>query len=147
MVSAQQLLDDYLFIGPLLVQRLQEQLGADMPVEEVEDLQTAGESERRAHVVWVLWAGDQFGDQAMGGAGQAIAQRWLVVLFIRNESIGDRAARRRSAGAWLGRIQRALGGFKPSGCVRGLRRAQGPAPNYTRAEGMFPLLFAIDLNL
>lgn len=146
-MSAQQLLDDYLFIGPLLVQRLQEQLGADMPVEEVEDLQTAGDSERRAHVVWVLWAGDQFGDQAMGGAGQAFAQRWLVVLFIRNESLGNRASRSQAAGAWLGRIQRALGGFKPAGCLRGLRRAQGPSPNYTKAEGMFPLLFAIDLNL
>lgn len=142
--------DDYLFIGPLLQQRLLDQV-PDVPVDIIETPDQALESDRRELVLQVLWAGDAFdgGDRgnARAGASQMVQQRWLVLLAMNNVA-RPADARQVKAGPLLSSIHRAVAGWEPRGAQRTFRRAQSPLrPILTKAKAVYPLGFEITLNL
>lgn len=141
---------DYLFLGPLLVQRLKDQVG-DVPVEQIERPEQVLAADNRSRVLMVMWAGDVVPasepGRAAGGASQKITQRWLVLLAVQNVGM-TAAARQDGAGPWLSRIHKALAGWKPEGAVHPLTRASSSmAPDFTKTKGLFPMGFEIQLNL
>jgi hypothetical protein len=140
------LLANYLFIAPLLEARLQEQI-VSVPVEAIEQLAQAGAEDARPTVIYLLWDGDQFGDSTPRGTSQIVSQRWLALLYQRHMSPNDKDARAQAAGRHLSSIHKAVAGWKPEGCERPFRRAQGRSPSYSKTSGLFPLTFEIDLHL
>lgn len=150
-MSSPQVLDNYLFLQPLIAARLKDQLADDTPIEGIESLTQAGDQDKRPRVIYVMWAGDIFDESDSGRAGrgvsQMVRQRWMVALRINNASQVDKAARNADAGRWLSRIHKALAGWVPDGLGRPFVRSGSVAPNYTKASGLFPLGFAIQLNL
>lgn len=150
-MSTPDLLSNYLFLQPLIEARLREQLSNSVPVEGIEELSQAGVEDRRPQVVFVYWAGDRFdesdGGRAGRGASQLFRQRWLVLIYVRNDSQTNRAARNQAAGELLSRVHKSLAGWQPEGLARTFTRANGPVPNYTRASGLLPLAFEITLTL
>lgn len=141
---------DYLFIGPLIEARLQDQV-TDIPVDLVERSDQVLAADRRQRVLMVLWAGDRFdqseGGRAGAGASQIVHQRWLVLLGMAN--VGRTPdARHSGAGAWLSQVHAALAGWTPPGAARAMRRANASlAPTFTDAKAVYPLGFEITLTL
>jgi len=150
-MSSTALLANYLFLQPLIEQRLQAELGGELPVAGIESLTQAGDADQRQKVIYVMWAGDAFDESDAGraqrGASQMVRQRWMVALRISNVGQTDMAARNKEAGPLLSRIHSALAGWTPEGAGRPFVRAGALAPNYTKASGLFPLGFAIQLTL
>jgi hypothetical protein len=145
-VSNAALASNYLFCGPLLEQRLRESLPGT-PVEGIEDLAQAGAEDARQRALFVLWDGDRFGDTALSGRAQIVTQRWLVLLYQRHASPTQRDARAQAAGPVLSTVHQAVAGWAPEGAHRAFKRGPGRAPSYTKASGLFPLTFEIDLTL
>lgn len=142
------LLADYLFVGPLLVTRLCEQV-PDIPVDLCERPEQVLAADRRSRVLMVMWAGDRF-DTAAGrmheSASQVVHQRWLIALGIQN--VGKADARNVDAGPLLSKVHYAIAGWRPEGCPRALLRANAPlAPTFTEARAIYPLGFEIPLSL
>lgn len=151
-MSNPSLVADYLFIGPLIERRLQEELDPGTPVEGIERLSQARDAQDlRALVVYVMWGGDRFdgGDagRAGGGTSQRLFQRWIVWVRVRNASQAAKDARNAGAGPLLSVVHKALAGWEPEGALRKLVRTQGPAPDYQAASGLYPLAFEINLAL
>lgn len=144
-MSLPALLTDYLFIGNLLAARLRD-LVADVPVEVVESPDQLMRADNRARVLYVLWAGDRFGERA-GGRSQQMWQRWLVVLAIKN--VGAQAdARQAKAGPLLSQVHRAVVGWTPEGAVLTFGRADSPLrPDIRKDLALYPLGFDIQLSL
>jgi|GEM_PF-5397200 len=141
--------DDYLFVGPLLVARLTDQV-ADIPVELCERPEQVLEADRRTRVLMVMWAGDRF-DTGAGrmaeSASQIVYQRWMVALGINNVS-AVRDARNASVGKLLSSVHHSVAGWKPEGSPRALLRANAPlAPTFTKDKAIYPLGFEIALSL
>lgn len=138
---------DYLFLGPLIRQRIAAQI-AGLPVEGVAELQQIVDSQDQRHqVAFVLWSGDRFPDTAMGGEASVVFQQWDVWLRVFNASPLNLDGRNDAAGPVLSTLHKALAGWKPEGLFRSFRRMAGPRPNYQRVSGMYPLSFEITLNL
>lgn len=142
---------DYLFVGPLVLARLADQV-TGTPVEGIEDMaQARDDADMRPRVLYVMWGGDRFdtteAGRAANGASQKLYQRWIVWLKVRNASQARKDARNTEAGAVLMQVHKALAGWVPPGGLRPLVRTQGPAPDYKPASGLYPLSFEIQLAL
>jgi hypothetical protein len=141
---------DYLFLAPLIAQRLLDQV-PDIPVDVCETTKQVLEADKRQRVLLVLWAGDRVADgeasRASGGASQLLHQRWLVMLGLNNVAkAGD--ARNVAAGPVLSQVHKALAGWTPPGAARPLRRASAPLqPTFTESKAVYPLGFEITLTL
>lgn len=151
-MSVEALLTNYLFIGPLLEQRLREQIGEGIPVEGIEAMSQARDAqEKRAVVLYVMWGGDRFntseGGRAAGGASQLMHQRWIVFVRVENASTVNKDARSERAGPLLSAVHKAIAGWKPEGSYRTMVRTQGPGPDYQATSGLYPLAFEIQLAL
>lgn len=140
------LAQDYFYVGPLLEERLREQIAEGIPVEGVEVMaQIRDDSDHRALVMFVMWGGDRFGEAV--GTAQLAYQRWVVWVRARNASQADKDARNKAAGPLLSAITRAVVGWKPADCLRPFRRTNGPAPDYKPVSCLYPLAFEIQLPL
>jgi hypothetical protein len=144
------LLEDYLFIGPLLRERLLAEV-PDVPVDLCETVDQVLAADRRERVLMVMWAGDAFPDTpgSEAGAGKSVAfrQRWLVLLALNNVSAA-RTARNDRAGALLSQVHKAVSGWAPDGAHRPFRRANAPLrPDINQAKAIYPMGFEIQLNL
>lgn len=139
------LLDNYLFLAPLIERRVQDAL-PDVPVEAIEQLSQV-EGDKRPTVIYVLWSGERFGDSTPRASAQIVTQDWLVLLRQQHMSLNDKDARAQAAGRHLAHVHKAIAGWTPDGAVKPFRRVQGRAPNYTKTDGLFPLTFGIDLYL
>lgn len=141
---------DYLFIGPLIEQRLRAQL-PDIPVDLCETVEQVLAADKRQRVLMVLWASDRVDSnpdgQARAGASQMLHQRWLVMLGLANA--GRTAdARNLAAGPVLSQVHKALAGWTPEGAGRALRRANAPLqPTFTSTKAVYPLGFEVTLTL
>lgn len=137
---------DYLFIGPLIVARLVDQV-PDIAVDLVERADQVLKADQRSKVLMVMWAGDRFNDEARQGASQQVQQRWLAILALNN--VGKLAASRsNAAGQLLSQVHLALAGWAPEGSPRPLKRANAPmAPTFTDTKAVFPLGFEVQLTL
>ena len=73
------------------------------------------------------------------------AQRWMVVLAVRNARAGgNNAALADEAGPLLPMIRAALAGWVPLDEGRPLRPASGMAPGFGVAFAYYPLAFELD---
>jgi hypothetical protein len=141
------LASDYLFLQPLIEQRLRDQI-AGLPVEGIEQLAQAVDSQdQRPRVCYVLWSGDRFPEAAPRGSASVVVQQWTAWLRVRNASAADKDARNEAAGAVLSALHKALSGWAPPDQQRAFRRASGARPNYQATSGLYPLTFEIELYL
>lgn len=155
-MALQPIHEDYLFVGPLIVQRLRDQMaGLVQPVDvmSIEHLrQAAANMGTRSPVVFVLWDGEGMGSgvrDANHGSARILHQIWTVCLYVRNASQVVPAARDLDAGPMLSRIHVALAGWRPEGSIHPFHRTSpGKRPQYPAdsASAMYPLSFSIDLH-
>lgn len=151
-MSTEALAANYLFLQPMLEARLRELFAVDgIPVEGIESLAQVGDADLRPLIVYVMWAGDTFDESDAGragrGASQMLRQRWMVGLRVSNVAQANRDARNTSAGQLLSRIHKSIAGWAPPGLARAFVRAGSLTPSYTKASGMYPLGFGIQLTL
>jgi len=149
---------DYLFLGPLIVERLRDQLAvqglpiAPQDIVRVEDLaQAPGAAGVGGALIFVLWDGEAFvqGDrgQASTSPAQQVSQTWTVVARVRNASQVIDDPHNAVAGRLLSAIHAALAGWVAPGAVRPLQRSQGRRPDYQANDGLYPLSFSVSLHL
>lgn len=140
------LLQDYLFIGPLIEQRLREQL-PDMPVDVCETVEQVLAADQRTQVLMVMWAGERFGDRAADGRAQKLRQTWVVILGL--NFVGKTAPTRyQKASPLLTLVHRALAGWTPEGaCAPLVPVNTGLRPDINRNKALYPLGFEIDVSL
>ena len=144
------LLLDYLFLGPLITERLRAVVTGLDQVDGIEELAQASEAKVIGSRAFVLWDGESFAGEpgrAGGGARQIVTHTWTVLLAVRNASQVDPAARNTSAGPHLSAIHKALAGWTPDGVFRPFIRVNGRKPNYRANVALYPLTFSIDLTL
>lgn len=141
------LLADYLYLQPLIIERLISQMpeGQVLPVEGAERMAQVFETDLRPMVVWVVWGGDRFAASSPAGAASA-RQGWLVLLAMRSVAPNP-DARNAAAGPWLARLHKALDGWNPSGGPGAAKfaRVQGPKPDYKAVSALYPLMFEIPI--
>lgn len=155
-------LTDYFQVGPAVQQQLRV---ADIGLSDVGELasladalsgggsesdiaQRIGQIAPRAPAAFVGFDGEPLMIDTDGG-GQILAQRWLVVLVVRNASDTARnGALRRDAGPLLLNVISVLGGWRPDiQYVGNLTRAPAPRPFIGPGVGLFPLAFTVPLYL
>lgn len=146
------LLDDYLFIGPLLQARLREQIAVFAPAGAVGGVKEMAEAATRAiHApqAYVLWDGDGFATGDSGRAGTrslAISQKWTVFVAVRHADQHQPDAVNEAAGPLLSAVHRAIHGWTPEGAFRPFSRVGGRRPVYRTNDGTYPVSFEISLN-
>lgn len=149
-MSLPDLANDYLFLAPLIEQRIKDTV-ANVPVDVCETAAQVLAADKRSQVVMVLWAGDRFdaSDRGRAGAGaqQILTQRWLVMLGI-SSAAPTPDARNTRAGPLLSQLHKALAGWTPQGAYRPFVRANAALqPTFTSNKAVYPLGFEITLNL
>lgn len=136
---------DYLFLQPLIIKRLADQV-PELPVDGAERMSQSFENDMRPMAVWVVWGGDRFAADAPQGASFC-RQGWLILLAMRNVAQTP-DARNSAAGPWLAKLHQALNGWSPTGQPGAAKfaRVQGPKPDYKSVSALYPLMFEIPLH-
>lgn len=138
-------IEDYLFLGPLIAERLADQV-PDVPAEVVETAEQVFAADRRTQVLMVMWAGDAPGDGA-ARTSTIIRQRWLVLVALGDVSL-VKDARQLRAGPLMSQVHKALVGWVPRGAVKPLTRAAASVrPDIRKDKALYPLGFEIELSL
>jgi len=137
------MLADYLAAGPLIIARIADAVPGIVSVLPARDLASLTESTLQSPTVFVVYDGDRLADTAGRGQAQAVQQRWLVVLAIRNAKQGDGGAGMAAeAGPLLVGLLKALQGWQPNSTdYRPLVRVAAPRPGYSPAFAYYPLAF------
>lgn len=142
-----ELAKNYLFVQPLIAARLSDEL-PDVPVRSIDSLATATENDVRDAVIYVLFEGERFTDEAGNGLRNMVRQRYSVMLGIEHKRQNDEAGRNANAGPLLSRIHAALSGYTHESLhTRTFKRANGRPPIYTTGVALYPLTFEISINL
>lgn len=137
--------EDYLFLGPLIQERLADQV-PDMPVEVVETADQVFAADRRQQVLMVMWAGDVPAGTA-ARASTVLRQRWLVMVALGDVSL-VKDARQLRAGPLMSQVHKALVGWVPRGAVHPFTRAAASMrPDIRKDKALYPLGFEIELSL
>lgn len=143
---------DYLFVAQPILARLRERVQG-IPPGDVIQIEEIGQADggARSPLIYVLWEGDKLPAEddakALQSSVQQVHQLWSALLYVRNASQVDLAARNTSAGRLLSQIHFALAGFRPEGCVRPFSRAQGRAAQYRTNSALYPLTFSVPIHL
>jgi len=138
---------DYLFLEPLLVERIQDQVQGLRLVGTAPDLEAVDELQQEAPAAYVIYLGDSTpgGAEHQGGSRrvQALTQYWAAVLTIHyGDAQGTGEGARREAGPLLGAMITALSGWTPKDCIRPLARAAQNVPTaYSNGFYYYPLVF------
>ena len=138
---------DYLFLEPLLIERITAQVDGLQLVAGVPDLQTVAENQNYSPAVYVIYLGDEIatGPAGQGGAKkiQTVTQNWAVVLAVYSaDANGDGSEARRDAGPLLGKLISAVTGWKPSIDVNPFGRSARQSPvAYNAGYFYYPLVF------
>ncbi|HIE0069181.1 TPA: phage tail terminator protein [Pseudomonas aeruginosa] len=138
---------DYLFLEPLLIERIRSEVPGLAIVSGVPDLAALSEQDQPAPSVYVVYLGDETGTGAdhQGGqrAIQTVGQQWAVVLVVHYaDSSNSGEGARREAGPLLGRLVKALTGWAPAIDVAPLARSARQSPaTYASGYLYFPLVF------
>ncbi|CDM42388.1 phage tail terminator protein [Ectopseudomonas oleovorans] len=139
--------DDYLFLEPLLVERIRAQVPGLADVLAIPDLASLDEDGQVSPSVYVVYLGDDTGSGAphQGGARkiQTVTQNWAAVLHVYYaDATGRGEGARREAGPLLGKLLTELTGWMPDGCTTPLARAPRQAPvAYSNGHFYYPLVF------
>jgi hypothetical protein len=143
------LLLDYLFLGPLIEQRLRNEVSG-LAVRGIEQLAQATEANVRSLDAFVLFEGESFAEGDAGRASsssQLVTQKWTVLLAVRNASQVDANGRNNAAGPYLSSMHKALSGWTPPDAFRAMRRSNGRQASYGGNTALYPLTFSITLNI
>lgn len=140
--------DNWLAAGDRIVTRLAAQVPALRMVETMTTLTAEGIEQRiktQAPAAIVVYMGDRITPDPRAPRVTAGAQRWMVVLAVRNARAGgNNAALADEAGPLLPMIRAALAGWVPLDEGRPLRPASGMAPGFGVAFAYYPLAFELD---
>jgi len=138
---------DYLFLEPLLIERVRAEVAGLALVGGVPDLASVAERQQLSPAVYLIYLGDELGTgpKAQGGLGQVqtVSQLWAAVLALYcADPNGEGSGARREAGPLLGQLLNALTGWTARADVTPLTRRQGPS-EVAYADGYFyyPLVF------
>jgi hypothetical protein len=138
---------NYFFAQQIMVDRLQETL-PELPVRGIDSLATATDNDVRDAVVYVLFEGERFTDDAGNGLRNAVRQRFSAMLGVEHKRQNDDAGRNGEAGPLLSKIHKALAGFTHDSLMtRPFKRTNGRSPIYTPGSAIYPLSFEILINL
>jgi hypothetical protein len=139
---------DYLFMQPLIAQRLRDQIPGLLAYG-VQSMDQILATELREPVCFVLWDGERFKDVGRSGGSTIATQRWAVMLAVANATQDAQdAPLNNQAGPLLAQIHTALAGCEVEQIPgRALRRVNGRTPIYSANAGVYPLTFEIDINL
>ena len=142
------IVDNWLAAGDRIVTRLAAQVPALRMVETMTTLTAEGIEQRiktQAPAAIVVYMGDRITPDPRAPRVTAGAQRWMVVLAVRNARAGgNNAALADEAGPLLPLIRSALAGWVPLDEGRPLRPASGMAPGFGVAFAYYPLAFELD---
>ncbi|MDO9094437.1 MAG: hypothetical protein Q8R98_04290 [Rubrivivax sp.] len=143
------LLDDYLFVGPLMKRRLELQV-PDIPVDVCETADQILAADKRAQLLQVMYAGDRFvesDDGRASRASQVVHQRYLVCVAL-NHVGQEKDSRHLRAGPLMSLVHKALAGWTPDGAARPFVRANAALrPQITPQKAIYPMGFEISLTL
>lgn len=140
--------DDYLFLEPLLIERIKAQVSGLAEVVAVPDLVSLEEDSQSSPSVYLVYLGDEIGSGAAHQGGlrkiQAVTQNWAAVLHVYYaDATGRGEGARLEAGPLLGQLLTALTGWIPDGCSTPLARTPKQAPvTYSNGHFYYPLVFA-----
>jgi hypothetical protein len=141
------MLNDYLFLQGLIEARIASQIGDQVGVEPVNQLEEIAGKNLPRDTVFVYWDGERIPDDASGGASTMTQQLYTVLLAKRNAR-QVKGALNESAGPMLSALHRALAGWTPAGAMRPFRRSSaGRRPYYGANVALYPLTFSISLTL
>ncbi|HCF9240803.1 TPA: hypothetical protein NI607_005261 [Pseudomonas aeruginosa] len=138
---------DYLFLEPLLIERIRSEVSGLAIVSGLPDLATLDEQSQASPCVYVIYLGDEVGTgadhQGGGRAIQTVVQHWAAVLTVfYADAVNDGEGARREAGPLLGRLLQALTGWSPARDVGALARSPQASPaSYSNGYFYFPLVF------
>jgi len=136
-------MNDWLAIGPAIVERLRERAKSFADVRTAVSIEAAVEQTPRYPAAWVIWRGDTVIESPAALALQQADQQWLVLVAVRD--LRDQATGAgvvESAGPLLGEVISALTGFvPPSPSMRLMRASVQDAPGAMNGVGFFPLAF------
>jgi hypothetical protein len=140
--------EDYLYLQPLIAQRLREQM-PNLVAYGVQSMDQILATELRQPVAFVLWDGERFADAARAGGSTISAQRWAVMLAVANANQDAQdAPLNNEAGPLMAGIHKALAGWEPEGIAgRSFKRVNGRSPIYSPNAGIYPLTFEASINL
>lgn len=142
------IVDNWLAAGDRIVTRLAAQVPALRMVETMTTLTAEGIEQRiktQVPAAIVVYMGDRITPDPRAPRITAGAQRWVVVLAVRNARAGgNNAALADEAGPLLPLIRAALAGWVPLDEGRPLRPASGMAPGFGVAFAYYPLAFELD---
>ena len=142
------LADDWLAAAEPIVTRLRAEVPALRMVETMSTLTSEGIDQRvkaQAPAAIVIYMGDQITPDPRAPRITAGAQRWCVVLAVRNaRQGGDNSALAGEAGPLLPLLRNALAGWAPLDDGRPLRSISSPPTEFGVAFAYYPLMFALD---
>lgn len=139
---------DYLFAGPLILERLRSQV-AGVPWGDADAAAAADPKAAQPLAGFVLWDGELLAanadGQARGGASQIVDHVWTVLLRVRNAAQGRSGdgLLDHQAGPLLYAVHQALAGWSPEGALHPLRRAQARPPAYGTNSKLFFVSFQL----
>lgn len=138
--------DDFLGVGPLLVERLVADLPPEVRAATMHDLASVASGQQAVPAVFVAYDGYRVVDSSLE-ARLAIEQTWLTVVAVRNVRdalIGDNA--RSEAGAIAARVIESLHRARLPG-IKPLRFASAPRPGFSAGYYYLPLAWTVPLTL
>jgi hypothetical protein len=140
--------EDYLYLQPLIAQRLREQM-PDLVAYGVQSMDQILATELRQPIAFVLWDGERFKDTSRAGGSTISSQRWAVMVAVANANQDAQdAPLHNEAGPLLAKAHAALAGWTPESIAgRSFKRVNGRSPIYSPNAGIYPLTFEIDINL
>jgi|JI10StandDraft_1071094.scaffolds.fasta_scaffold1125903_2 hypothetical protein len=142
-----QMLADYLFLQELVEARIAAQIGDQLDVQPINQLEDIAGKNLPRDTVFVYWDGERIPDDAAGGASTMTQQLYTVLLAKRNAR-QVKGALNTSAGPQLSALHKAIAGWAPPGAMRPFRRASaGRRPYYGTNVALYPLTFSISLTL
>jgi len=142
---------DYLFLEPLLLQHIGDQLGNAVKVVAAADLTAMGNRGTAEPTVFICYLGDRTKTDAAHQSGsrriQTLSQHWVTVLAMPMvSSTIDDASLHHEAGPLLGRLLDALTGWKPEQVAAPLQRSGRKASPWHHDDTCFyPLHWKVQL--
>lgn len=138
--------DDYLFLEPLLVERVREAVPDLQAVLTADSLAKIHDHTQYAQAAHVIYLRDEDGqgaaNQGTMGKTQNVIQLWAVVIAVHYAAPdASGAGSRRMAGPLISQMLRGLSGWTPSGTMAALKRGPTLQPSYINGRGFFPFTF------
>jgi hypothetical protein len=140
------LVTDYLFLEPVLVERIKANVQGLKAVLTASDLAAMEEQAQIAPAAHVIYLGDETGigpgQQGTMGKTQIVTQLWAVVIAVYHADPADTSyGNRRLAGPLIASLLRGLSGWTPQDTVKALTRGQPVRTHYANGYGYYPFVF------